>query len=93
MAKQLILTKHAAERFLQRRIQASDIEKMLDKGVRLRDPESNAVLCIYRDKERFLTIVFDEDEEKIAVITAYDSSKWQIEQFERVKKNECNKMR
>lgn len=89
MGKRLILTKHAAGRLLERNIPAARLGKMIEKGVRLEDKETGAVLRVYKEKHgKHYTLVVDEKEDQIAVITAYESSVWQIEQYRKVKKHE-----
>lgn len=92
--KQLIFTKHASERLLERKIPLKDIEKMLKKGVRVQDPETGQTLCVYKEKAtQYYTLVVEEEPEQIIIITAYVSGKWQIEKYEKVKKDERSKMR
>jgi hypothetical protein len=92
--KPFILTKHAAEKLLERNIPLKDIQKMLKKGVRLGDPETGQTLCIYKEKAtQYYTLVLEEGSDQITIITAYLSGKWQIEQYLKVKKHERSKMR
>ncbi|MBI5047316.1 hypothetical protein HZC07_06325 [Candidatus Micrarchaeota archaeon] len=79
---------------MERNIPRKIIEKMVNKCVRLTDPESGQILCVYKEKAmQYYTLVLDESSDQIAVITAYLSGKWQIEQYEKVKKHERSKLR
>lgn len=92
--KSIILTKHAAERLLERHIPIKTIEKMLKKAVRIADKESDAILCIYKESQhKYYTLVISEEADQITIITAYESGKWQIDQYQKVKKDEHSKMR
>jgi len=94
MAARLIMTKHASEKLLERGMSASLIRKIAEKGVRIEDRESGAMLRIYKEKTgKFYTLVTDEEKGQITVITCYESSAWQAEFCKKVKKNERSKMR
>ena len=87
MPRKLILTKHASERLLERKIPLKDIQNMLKKCVRIEDRESGATLCIYKESSaQYYTLVLDEMPDQTTIITAYESGKWQIEQYQKVKK-------
>ncbi len=88
------MSKHAAERFMERRIPLREIEKMLKEGVRAVDPQTNSCLCIYKHKSGgYFTLVLDDLAEPVTIITAYESSVWQIGQYKKVKKNGAKKVR
>ncbi len=93
MAKKVIFTKHAAERLFERQLPFAEIRKMLEKGVRIEDKESGATICVYKSKKAYYTLVIDEAPDQVAIITAYESGKWQIEQYHKVKKHERSKVR
>jgi len=79
---------HAAEQFLQRKIPEEETVRMLKKGVHIGDPNSEGrMLCIYKeDEHKYYTIVYEEDKEKIAIITGFPSNQWDITQYKKVKK-------
>lgn len=85
--KKLILTKHAADRFLEREIPLELIRKMLKRGVRLEDPDgSGKILCIYKEsKRKHYTLVIDETPQQTTIITGYESSAWQVRYYQKNK--------
>lgn len=86
--KRIIMTKHAAERMLERKMSISDIERFLEKCVRISDKVSGAILCIYKQGSgKYYTLVIDEDDGQTTILTGYASAKWQIEQYHKVKKD------
>ena len=67
--------------------------RMVENGIRLDDRESGAVLRIYKEKPNsYYTLVTDEKGGQATIITAYESSAWQIEQYHKVKKHERPKI-
>lgn len=88
--KQIFLTSHANERLLERKIPPKILPKIIKNGVRIQDPISGATLCIYNYKSTYYTLVMVEKSEEFRVITIYESSEWQIKQFNKVKRNENN---
>ena len=85
--KKLILTKHAADRFLERGIAIELIRKMLKKGIRVEDPdESGKILCIYKEnKRKHYTLVIDETPQQITIVTGFESSVWQARYYQKNK--------
>ena len=74
---------------MERNIPISEIRRMVEKGVRIEDKNSGAILCIYKESQgNYYTLVIDEEEGQVTVITAYESGPWQIEQYHKVKKND-----
>lgn len=91
--KKVILTKHASERLLERKIPLRTIFAMLQKGVRMEDGETGAVLYVYKQKgNKFHTLVADETDAQITIITSYESSIWQIRNYKKVKKDGRSKV-
>jgi hypothetical protein len=92
--KRVIFTIHATNRLLERKISLADISTILKRGARLGDPKTGETLCIYKvGTDQYYTLVIEEDSEQITIITAYCSSNWQVEQYQKVKKHEHSKMR
>jgi hypothetical protein len=93
MEKRIILSKHAAERLLERKMSIPNIRKFLEKGVRIPDKVSGAILCIYKQGQgRYYTLVVDEGDAQATIITGYSSANWQVEQYHKVKKDERAKV-
>ena len=91
--KRVIFTKHASERLLERGIPIRTIFAMLQKGIRIADRETGAVLYVYKQKgSKFHTLVADETDTQITIITSYESSIWQIANYKKVKKDGRAKM-
>jgi len=86
--KTLRYTRHAAEKLLERHITDRTVGKAVEKGARLLDKESGATLCIYKEKTgKFYTVVIEEKDDQVEIITCYESSVWQAEYCRKVKKN------
>ncbi len=90
--KRIFLTSHANERLIERKIPPQILPKIIKNGVRVQDAISDATLCIYNYKKVYYTLVMVEKPEEFRVITIYESSEWQIKQFNKVKRNENPKM-
>ncbi|MEW5996876.1 MAG: DUF4258 domain-containing protein [Candidatus Micrarchaeota archaeon] len=85
--KRMIMTKHAADRLLERKMPIAEVRAIVEKGVRLEDKVSGATLCVYKQKaDKYYTLVLEEEEDRIIIITGYESSRWQVEQYHKVKK-------
>jgi len=81
------MTKHAADRLLERKMAMAEVEDIIGKGVRLEDKVSGATLCVYKRKpDKYYTLVLEEEEDRVIIITGYESSRWQVEQYHKVKK-------
>lgn len=85
--KRILLTAHALDRLAERKIPLYLMEKIIRNGIKIADYEPGRTLCIYKSRGEFYSIVYEEDWEKFTIITAYRSSKWEMELFERGKKN------
>jgi len=85
--KKILLAYHALDRFAERKIPLELVGKILCNGVKISDYEPGRILCIYKSLGEFYSIVYEEDWEKFTIITAYRSSRWEMEMFERGKKH------
>ena len=89
--KKILLASHALDRFAERKIPLELVGKILRNGVKIADYEPGRILCIYKSRGEFYSVVYEEDWEKFTIITAYRSSIWEKEMFERGKKYEKQK--
>jgi hypothetical protein len=86
-------TRHAAEKLLERHITDRTVRNAVGRGARLQDKGSGATLCIYKEKRgKFYTVVIEEKDGQVEIITCYESSMWQAEYFRKVRKNEHGKV-
>jgi|GEM_PF-3048859 len=91
--KTIRYTQHAAEKLLERHITDKTVRKAVEKGARLLDKESGATLCIYKEKTgKFYTVVTEEKNNQVEIITCYESSLWQAEYCRKVKRDGRRKM-
>ena len=84
--KRILLSKHALERFLERDIDENKIKKYLQKGIIIPNYEMGRMLCIYKDKKSYITLVIEEGKNQIVIITGFPSSAWEIQKYKKVKK-------
>jgi len=91
--KRWLVTKHANEKILERRIPVGTVRNAVEKGVQIEDKASGAMLHVYKERAgKFYTVVAEEKGTVITIITCYESSWWQVGQYRLVKKNERAKM-
>jgi hypothetical protein len=70
---------HAEERFIERRISIRKIRHMLKKGKIIDDigHKFGRKVCIYKEGNKYYSIVFQPCREHKIVITGYQSKEWE----------------
>ena len=92
--KKINFIDHAEERFIVRNIPLGEIRRFLRKGFVTDDPAGGGrKLCIYKEcAGKYYTVVFQEFENDVFIITGWQSREWEIKAFEEGKRNAVPKM-